>query len=68
MHSQTLASADTALYQDNLSPALLYNLRATIDWAVARRKAIETIDPEFLNPYTSADQQPEPSPAKTERR
>ncbi len=31
MHSQTLASADTALYQDNLSPALLYNLRATID-------------------------------------
>jgi hypothetical protein len=58
----------TALYQENLSPALIYNLQATLDWAVARKKAIAAIDPEFLTPYTSADQKPERSPTTTERR
>lgn len=68
VHKEVLTTAATALYQDNLSPALAYNLQATIDWAVARKKAIETIDPEFLNPYTSADAKAEPSPTPTERR
>jgi hypothetical protein len=67
-HKQTLVSAATALHQDNLSPALVYNLQATLDWAVARKKAIDTIDPEFLTPYTSADQKAEPSPTTAERK
>ncbi|MBP7052164.1 MAG: hypothetical protein KBE65_14205 [Phycisphaerae bacterium] len=68
VHRDVLTTAATALYQENLSPALSYNLQATIHWAVARKKAIETIDPEFLNPYTPADPKAEPSPAPTERR